>query len=55
MKRVSTLDVKVDDSLKVKRSVLILTGQGAQASAKGRTKEQASSSCDTSNDVGDFP
>ena len=55
MKRVSTLDVKVDDSLKVKRHVLVLTGHGAQASSKGRTKEQASSNCDASNDVGDFP
>ena len=54
MKRVSTLDVKVDDSLKVKRSVLILTGQGAQASSKEIIKEQDSSSCDASKDAGDF-
>jgi len=67
MKRVFTLDVKVDDSLKVMRRVLVLTGHGAKASSKERTKEveQASSNraiiqgandlpC-TSQEVGDFP
>jgi len=39
MKRVSTLDVKVDNSLKVKRRVLILTHQGAKVSSKERTKK----------------
>jgi len=38
MKCVSTLDVKVDDSLKVKGCVLILTGHGAKANSKERTK-----------------
>lgn len=32
LKHVATLDVKVDDSLKVKRHVIILTGHGAKAS-----------------------
>jgi len=55
MKHVSTLDVKVDDSLKVKRRILIITRQGATASPKERTREQTFSSCDASQDVGDFP
>ena len=44
IKRVSTLDVKVDDSLKVMRRVLILTGYGVKASSKERTKEEEQAS-----------
>ena len=40
MKHVSTLDVKVDDSLKVKRRVIIHTGHGAKASSKERTRSK---------------
>ena len=39
MKHVSTLDVKVDDSQKVKRRILILTRQGANASLTERAKK----------------
>ena len=57
MKLVSTLDVKVDDLLKVKRHVLILTVHGAKANLKERTKEeeQTSSNCDASKEVDAFP
>ena len=41
MKCVSTLDVKVDNSLKEKRCVLVLTGHGTRVSVKERTKESA--------------
>ena len=44
MKRVSTLDVKIDGSLKVKRHVLVLTGHGAKANSKERTKEEEQAS-----------
>jgi len=56
MKHVSTLDVMVDDSLKVKRHILVLIGHGAKASSKERTKEeeQASSNCITSQEFDDF-
>jgi len=57
MKCVSTLDVKVNDSLKVKRRVLILTGLGAKANLKERTKEeeQTSSNRDTNQEVNALP
>jgi len=55
MKCVSTLDVKMDNSLMVKRFVLVLTCHGARVGPMERTKEQAFSSCDVSQDVGDFP
>jgi len=54
MKRVSTLDVEMDNSLKVTRHILLLTGHGARVSPKERTKDQAPSSCDASQDVGNF-
>ena len=44
MKHVSALDVKVDDALKVKRCVLVLTGHGAKASSKERPKEKEQTS-----------
>jgi len=57
MKRVFALDVKVDDSLKVKRRVLILIGRGARASSKegAKEEEQASSSHVTIQEVDNFP
>jgi len=44
MKRVSTLDVKVDDLLKVKRCTLVLTVHKAKASSKEGTKEKEQAS-----------
>jgi len=38
--RVSTLHVKMDASLQVKRCTLVLTGYGANASSKERTEEE---------------
>jgi len=57
MKRVSTLDVRLDGSLKVKRCVLILTGHGAKANSKERTNrdEQTSCNCDASQEVDVLP
>jgi len=40
MKHVFTLDVKTNGSIKVKRCTLVLTGHGANASLKKRTKEE---------------
>jgi len=40
MKRVSTLDVKVDDSLQIKRCLLVLTSHGDIARSKERTEEE---------------
>ena len=40
MKRVSTLEMKMADSLKVKMCVLVLTGDGANDSSKERTKDE---------------
>jgi len=54
-KRVSTLDVKVDNSLKVNRRVLVLAGHRARASSKEGIKEQAFSNCDADHDVDDLP
>jgi len=54
IKCVSTLEVKVDDLLKVKRCTLVLTGHWANASLKERTEEQASSNHVTIQKVNDF-
>ena len=56
MKHVFTLDVKMDNSLKVKGRILIVIDHGAKASLKERTKEekQASSNRITIQEVGDF-
>jgi len=40
MKRVSTLDVKIDDSLKVKRRTLVITNYDASSNSKDEIKDQ---------------
>ena len=44
MKHVSTLDVKTDGSLKVKRRTLVLTSHGDNANLKEKTKEEEQAS-----------
>ena len=41
IKRVFTLAVKIDGSLKVKRRTLVFTGHGADGSLKERNKEES--------------
>ena len=45
MKWVSTLNVKTDDSLKVKTHTLVLTSRKANAISKERTTEEEQASC----------
>ena len=40
MKRVSTLDVKIDDSLKVKRRTLVITICGPNSNSKDGIKDE---------------
>jgi len=40
MKRVSTLDVKTDGSLKVKRCTPIITSYGTNSNSKGKIKDK---------------
>jgi len=56
MKRVSTLDVKIDGSLKVKRRTLVITIYDTSSNSKGKIKdeEQASSHPITVRDVDDL-
>ena len=56
MKRVFTLDVKIDGSLKVKRLTLVITNCRARSNSKGKVKdeEQVSSSHITIWEVDDL-
>jgi len=40
MKRVSTLDVKIDGSLKVKKSTLVITSYEASSNSKEEIKDE---------------
>ena len=40
MKRFSTLDVKMDGSLRVKRSIVVLTGQQKSFNSKEKSEEE---------------
>jgi len=56
MKHISFLDIKTDDSLKVKRHTIVITSYEASSSSKEKTKEdgQASSHPITAQEVDDL-